>query len=155
MKKIFSDLTILRKRDYLLAFTDAFLIVGFIVLFTDTQWIIASGLRFGWQYPDSVLSLIFAGGRNVAGIVLCYLLIGNYFKQGTIKFAQSTFLVLAANIGFLILWFLSSPSPAFTDWTFAIRHDYPLSVVLFSFFISHVVGKGLVATVFYTLWRKA
>jgi len=154
MKKIFKDLVVMRKRDYLLAFTDAFLIVGFVVLFTDTLWIFASGFRFGWFYPDSVLQLVFAGGRNVAGLVLCYMLIGNYFKQGILKFTETTALVLFMNVSFLIFWFVASPTPAFTDWTFAIRHDYSTSIVLLSLFVSHVIGKSFVVAIFYTIWKR-
>jgi len=154
MKKIFKDLVVIRKRDYILAFTDAFLIVGFVVLFTDTLWILASGFRFGWDYPDSVLQLVFAGGRNVAGLVLCYMLIGSYFKQGIIKFSRWTWNFLLINSLFLVFWFWSSPSPAFTDWTFAMRHNYSVSVVLLSLFVSHVIGKILVAVIFLTLWRS-
>jgi len=147
-----SDTKSIRRK--LVVLTDAMLIVGFVVVFMDTIWIVVCGLRFGWFFPNSVLQLILASGRNVAGLVFCYMLIGDYFKQGIIKFTETTALVLFMNVSFLIFWFVASPSPAFTDWTFALRHDYPFSVVLSSLFISHVVGKSLVAILFYTLWRK-
>lgn len=154
MKKIFADLVILRKRDYLLVFTDAFLIVGFIVLFTDTLWIVASGLRFGWFFPDSVLPLVFAGGRNMAGLVFCYMLIGSYFKQGIIKFSRWTWNYLLINSLFFVFWFWASPSPAWTDWTYAIRHSYPENVVITSFLFSHIIGRFLVTLIFTSLWKR-
>ena len=153
LKQIFKDLMILRKRDYLLAFTDAVLIVGFVVVYLDTFWIVACGLRFGWQYPDSVLQLIFAFGRNITGVILCYMLIGNYFRQGKLKLTNKTTQLFFLNILFLAVWFVAAPSPAFTDWTFAIRHGYSWSVILTSLFISHFIGKSLVAVIFLSIWR--
>jgi len=153
LKQIFKDLVILRKRDYLLAFTDAVLIVGFVVVYLDTFWIVACGLRFGWQYPDSVLQLIFAFGRNIAGLIFCYMLIGNYFRQGKLKLTNKTTQLFFLNILFLAVWFVAAPSPAFTDWTFAIRHGYSWNVILTSLFISHFIGKILVAAIFLSLWR--
>jgi hypothetical protein len=36
-------------------------------------------------------------------------------------------------------WFFLAPSPAFTDYVFAIRHDYPLEHVVSAFILSHVL----------------
>ena len=154
MKQIFKDLIILRKRDYLSLFTDAMLIVGFVVVYLDTFWIIACLLRFGWYFPDSILQLLFAFGRNITGLILCYMLIGNFFKQKKLEITKRVTQVFFLNILFLAVWFLLSPSPAFTDWTYAIRHDYSLNVIVQGFFISHVIGKSLVAAFFYTIWKK-
>lgn len=154
MKKIFKDLVVMRKRDYLLVFTDAFLIVGFIVVYLDTFWIVACGLRFGWQYPNSVLQLIFAFGRNITGLILCYMLIGNYFRQGKLKITKKTTQLFFLNILFLAVWFVAAPSPAWTDWTYAIRHGYSWNVILYSVFVSHVIGKILVTVIFLSLWSK-
>jgi len=136
------------------AFTDSLFILGFIVLLGDLTWVIFCGLRFGWAYPSSVLQVLFSGGRDVAGITFCFLLIGSHFKNGILTFGNKTWWLLIWNALFIFVWFLLAPSPAWTDWTFAIRHGFPLETVLTSFFISHVIGKLLVATTYYTVWRK-
>ena len=143
-----------RRWKLLNAFTDSVFILGFIVLLGDLTWVVFCGLRFGWTYPDSVLQLVFSGGRNVAGIMFCFLLIGSHFKNGVLTFSSKTGGLLIVNGFFIFVWFLLAPSPAFTDWTFAIRHGFPLETVLTSFFISHVVGKSLLTIVFVTIWRK-
>lgn len=137
---------------YITKLTDAFFIVGFVVVTMDTLWIVVCGLRFGWFYPDSVLQLILCAGRNLAALVLCYFAIGNYFHDGTIKFRKTTVMLYLLNVAFLTTWFLLSPTPAYTDYTYAIRHDYPMTTVLISFMISHVVGKSVVALTFLSLF---
>lgn len=143
-----------KRLSHLLAFTDAIFILGLIVLTTDTLWIIASGLRFGWLYPDSVLQLVFSIGRNIAGITLCYFLVGNYFKKEILQFSEATWTMLFVNAFFMLGWFLIAQNPSFTDWTFAIRYDYPLSQVIGSFLVSHVIGKTLVAITYLSMWQK-
>lgn len=147
------DATAFNLKNKLLFFTDALLIVGFVVVFLDTYWIVACGLRFGWFFPDSILQLVFAFGRNIAGLILCYMLIGNYFKQKKLEITKWSVRLFLLNISFLAFWFLMASSPAWTDWTYAIRHNYPMQVILTSFFISHVIGKSLVATFFISIWK--
>lgn len=142
------------KRKVLGSFTDGLFLVGFIVLITDTIWVVMSGLRFGSLYPRSVPQLVLSAGRNLVGLLLCYLLVGGYFKQGVCKLTKHTAQLILVNTVFIVVWFLLAPSPAYTDWTFAIRHDYPLLTVLSSFLISHIIGKTLVAATYLTIWRK-
>lgn len=140
-----------RRLKHLVAFTDAILILGFIVLALDILWLVACGLRFGWYYPSSVLQLIFSVGRNIAGITLCYLLIGNYFRKCLIRL-EKAYWVFSLNLLFLLVWFVLAPSPAWTDWTYAIRHNYSMNTVLSSFFISHIIGKSIVALIYIKIW---
>ena len=137
----------------IVTFTDALLIVGFVVVYLDTFWIAACGLRFGWFFPDSVLQLLFAFGRNIAALILCYMLIGNYFKQKKLEITKWAKFWFFYNIVFLSLWFLISPTPAYTDWTYAIRHNYPLSTIITSFLTSHIAGKFIVTMFFISIWK--
>jgi len=153
LRKILKQKRIQRKREFLAIFTDAILLVGFLVLLLDTLWIIMCALRFGAAYPDSMMQLVYSAGRNIAGLVLCFLLVGRYFTDGTIRFGWLSLELLALNVVFLFAWFFLSPTPAYTDWTFAIRHNYPEATILTSFFISHIIGKSIVASIFYTIWK--
>lgn len=141
-----------KKLKFLVAFTDSAFILAFIVLLLDTLWILFCGLRFGWFYPDSVMGLALAGARNIVFMMVCWLLVGRYFENGILNPRVSTFYLFCANLAFLGLWFWLSPSPAYTDWTFALRYDYPLSTVITSFLISHVLGKSFVGAIFLTYW---
>lgn len=143
-----------RRWKYVNAFAEAFFILGLIVLIGDCLWIVACGLRFGTLFPDSLPQLGYSFARNIAGLALCFLLVGNDFKRGLLSFKPSTYLMFYVNCIFLLAWFGLSSSPAYTDWTFAIRYDYPFATVLLSFLVSHVIGKGLVASIYYTIWGK-
>ncbi len=144
-----------RRLKHLMAFTDALFIIGFVVLTTDLMWCVACLLKFGPGYPwADVFQLFLCALRDIAATAFCYLLIKSHFDLGFISFNSKTVLSYCVNAIFLSLWFLAAPTPAFTDWTFAIRHDYPMGVVLSSFLFSHVVGKIIVAVLFYSLWSK-
>lgn len=152
MRKLLQRINYKRLK-YLVAFTDAFFTVGFMVVFLDLIWVIACALRFGSAYPNSLFQLAMSAGRNIVGLILCYLLIGRHFQNGLIHIKDSTIFLFYVNVIFLAVWFSLSASPAWTDWTFAIRHDYPASTVMTSFFISHVVGKSIVASIYYSIWK--
>lgn len=140
-----------RKVKALAIVSDAVFLVGFVVLTLDTVWIIICGLRFGWQYPESVLQLVACLFRNLGIVTLCYVFEKDYLKE---RATQWTFITFCLNVAFMGVWFWLSPSPAYTDWTFAFKNGYPLSTVLTSFLISHVAGKVLVASMFLSYWKN-
>jgi len=138
----------------LVALTDSIFVLGLVVLPLDLMWVLVCGLRFGMMFPDSVLQLVFCGLRDIVGIILCYLLVGKYFEEKILKFNGKTVLLMTVNLAYLIVWFLCATTPALTDWTYAIRYDYPLTMVLTSFFVSHVVGKSLAGLIYSSIWKS-
>lgn len=139
---------------YLIALTDSVFVLGMVVLPLDLMWVVVCGLRFGMMFPDSVLQLFFCGLRDIMGIIFCYILIGKYFEQKIVKFKGKTVLLWIVNLVFLVVWFLYATTPAQTDWTYAIRYDYPLTIILTSFFISHIIGKSLAALIYFSVWKN-
>lgn len=133
-------------------FTDSFFLVGFTILFLDSFWILACLLRFGALYPNSLIQLLAALGRNITGLIFCYLFIGPYFKT-IFKPNKKTLIMFLVDLCFLSSWFLLAPSPAYTDWTYAIKKSYNFSIIITSFFISHILGKTIAGTFFWTLWN--
>lgn len=137
----------------LMALTESFFLVAFVVLLTDLIWIIACGLRFGASYPNSILQLVICALRNIAGLIGISYFVDKHFKSGLVKVTSYTTMLFYVNLAFLAIWFLASPSPAFTDWTFAIKYGYPSWVITSSFLTSHVIGKSIVGLLYYSLWR--
>lgn len=129
---------------------DGLFIVGFFVLVSDSVWVMGSLNRWGPLFPwgDS-FQMILCLFRNAAGLIFLYLLTNQYFKEKFVRISKKFLLGLALNALFMGVWFYLAPSPAFTDWTFAIRYDYDLSVIVFSFFLSHVVGRIIWFLMFY------
>lgn len=128
-------------------FAESFFLVGFTILLLDFCWTIACGLRFGALYPNSLMQLAAAGARDLVGALFCYIFISQHLKKPS-KYACMLF---GVNLVFLALWFGLSPSPAYTDWTYALKKNYPSFVVAQSFFVSHIIGKTIVA-LFYFSW---
>ena len=135
------------------AFTDAIFLVGIITLSTDLMWVIACALRFGMMFPDSLLQLVFCALRDMVGMIFCYLLIGNYFKNKIVNFNHKTWLGYLLNLTFLIIWFILAPNPAWTDWTYAIKNNYSFTIILTSFIISHIIGKAIVTNIYFMIWK--
>lgn len=138
------------KGKLLVRFAESFFLVGFTIVLLDLLWVIACGLRFGATYPNSMHALTYAALRDVAAIVFCYLFIGNHLR----KPSRTTLAIFGINLVFLVLWFGLSPSPVYTDWTFAIRNGYNAATVATSFFISHIIGKTITGTFYISQWRK-
>lgn len=139
----------------LVGLTDSLFIVGFVVVLCDTLWILASGLRFGSSFPESVLQLVFCFFRDVAALIFCSLFIYHYFKRGMLGFSESFWCWILVNVVFLAVWFHSAPNPAYTDWTFAIRHGYSLKVIAQSFISSHIIGRIITFLIFYSLFNDS
>lgn len=139
-----------RRFKHITAFTDSIFIVGFFVVSLDFIWVIVCYLRFSSLYPESSFNLILCAMRDLTAVILCYLFTASHFKNKLIKASKTTWTLIFINIIFLTAWFILSPTPAYTDWTYAIRHDYPMSTILTSFLTSHIIGKSLVAGIIYS-----
>lgn len=141
-------------RGRLLNLVDSLLLLAVSVVALDVVWIICSGYRWGFLYPCDLWHLGLAGLRNIACLAFCGLSIFDLFRQGVVSIKKSTAVAFLVNCAFMALWFGLSPSPAFTDWQYAIRHGFSTDVVLVSFVTSHIIGKSLSATVFLSLFEK-
>lgn len=132
--------------------SDAFFLLGFFVLIGDLTWVVACGFRFGLEFFDSLPQLLMAGGRDIAGILLCSYWLRQAQRNCLVNINQHTMRLLLLNAVFIAVWFLLAPNPAWTDWTFAFRHNFSGGVVISSFFISHVLGKFLIGCAFLSIW---
>jgi len=145
-----------RRWQLLNAFTDGLFTVGLVVLVGDFMWVAACLLRFGMEYPfyPDVFQLLLCLARDAVGAVFCFLLVKHLFDNGFLRFDGHFILATMLNASFLALWFISADSPAWTDWTYALRYNFPLEVVVRSFVLSHVVGRIFLFIMLYSLLRK-
>lgn len=134
-------------------YTDTIFLVGTVVLFLDGWWIITCSLRFLPIFPGSTQQLLYSGLRDFVVVIFCLMFVGHYFWiEGFVQIKRKTVILFLANLVFLVVWFWLSPSPAYTDWTYAIKNNYPMQTVLTSFLTSHILGKSLVTFIFLSLW---
>lgn len=130
-----------KKHSRIMAAIDGLFLVAFFVVLTDSFWCIHCITTWLPLYPGSILQIYSSLGRDLAAAALFGLMIFDQFKSGILQLSKTV-------IGWLLLcfvsqwlWFSLAPSPAFTDYTFAWRHGYPLEVILLSFFISHFLMR--------------
>ena len=128
-----------KKPSQLFRFVDAVLVVGLFVLIGDLIWCAFCILKWGPLFPGDLLQISASFFRDLIGIFLLVLLVGDHFRSGgVLHFSSHVFAFIYLMVVFQGLWFLWAPSPAFTDYTFAWRNGSSLSVVIGSFLISHI-----------------
>jgi hypothetical protein len=127
------------------AFTDSLFVVAFLVVICDLFWVIGSLLRFGSEYPfyPDVFQLLLCIGRDAVAIIFCFILIKPLINQKIVTFNEATFQSLVVIIIFFIAWFVTAPTPGYVCWNFAIKNDYPQSIIVNDFLMSHVIGRIL------------
>lgn len=125
----------------LLACIDGFFIVAFFVVLTDGFWCTFCMIRWLPLFPGDAFQIFSSLGRDLAAGLLFGIMIWDHFKSRVLNFSFPVIFWLAVCALIQILWFFFSPSPAYTDHTFAWRHGYPLEVVLLTFFISHFLMR--------------
>ena len=120
---------------------NSFFIVAFFVVLTDAFWVLFSILKWLPLYPGDALQICSSLGRDIMGAALFYVMIGGYFKQKILHFNSSVIFWMCVCFISQAAWFFFSPSPGFTDYTFAWRYGYPVEVVAGSWFLSHFIMR--------------
>jgi hypothetical protein len=128
-----------------LKWVDSAWLTGFAVLTGDALWVLFSLTRWAWFVDSaSIIQALFAFFRDIAGLFLFYILLSKLW--GTkLKWNENVNKWLMLDALFLLVWFSLAPSIAFTDWTYAILHDFSLLTIIGSFLLSHVLGRIFVA----------
>ena len=142
------------KRFPLLAgLTDSIFVVGLMAFSYDTLWVVCQGLKFGSLYPADLFDLFKSLLRNLGFLGLCTVYCYPLFKKKIIGIKKITLILLGIEVVYFGLWFMFAPNISWTDWTFAIRYNFPNDRVVQAFIISHVIGKLIQGLIFISLWR--
>jgi len=126
--------------------------LGFVVLSSDLFWVLCSIVKWGPLFRSSVLQLIACAFRDLFAFILCFMMIMKELDNNIIKIRKEFYFGWFINCVFFLFWFGLSPSPAYTDYTFAYKYEYTLNVVWSTFFVSHIIGRIITSYIFYTLW---
>jgi hypothetical protein len=117
------------------------------------MWTTTCLIRFGPEYPfyPDVYQLILCIGRDIVGILFCYILIKPLFEKQFLRFNSAFFKAIMYGEAFFLVWFMFAPTPGFADWNFAIRNNYPQAIIINDFLTSHVLGRIFLLTMLYNL----
>jgi len=120
------------------------------VLPFDSLWLVFQNVRFGYLYPDERFYTLFSGLlRNMLLLLLCVYETREVHEHLNWK----AFWIFGLMVFGMVIWFISSPNPSWTDWTYAYRFGYGLEITFGAFLVSHVVMKLFQAIIFWNLWR--
>jgi hypothetical protein len=119
---------------------DGVFTVLFFVVITDAFWVVLSLFRWLPLYPGDLNLLLFSLGRDLAAALLFFLMIGDHFRSGKLNLWGSLSFV---GISFITqsAWYVFSPSPAFTDYTYAWRHGSDIWIIVGSWILSHWIMR--------------
>lgn len=141
-----------RKKLYLFSCT-AFTL-GFVVLSSDLVWSIFSLVKWYSLHPDSLNQMILVIARDFTGVILSLFGMVSLVNDHWVQWSRLTSWLWGWNIIFFLVWFGLSPSPAYTDWTYAFRYGYSWNVIWMVFFISHVLGRILTTGIYLSLFNR-
>jgi len=141
-----------KKHGWLYSLTDAFFLVGFIVLSGDFIWMTVCALRFLPVYPDNWFLVVSVLSRDFVGMLLCYLLERTNIGS-IIQFKSVTYWSYVLLITFLVANFIYAADPSWTDWTYAIRQGMNTTYILTVFLINWIGGK-LITVLLVWSWFK-
>ena len=136
------------------ALTESFFLNGIIIVSCDFLWMWASAARFLPDFPDSLGQVLAVLGRDAVGVLFCFMLVGNRIKEDIVSFKESTFCGYFLLIVFLTFIFTFAETPAFTDWTYAIRVGESTRNILVSLVFSYGLGKAVGAVILWTWWKE-
>lgn len=135
-------------------FTSAIFVLGIPVLIGDALWCMFSVLRFGYLFPDAILMMVLSVFRDLAGALTCWLFIRKLFDRKVVALSGDfLFWIVAVNCSLFAVWFGFAVDQSWTDWTYAIINNYPLSRVLSSLLISHGLGRAITFLGYRSMWK--
>jgi len=140
----------------LIAFTDGLFLILIIVLIQDTFWLLFNSLKWVGQYGSF---MTFTGywirfPQNLIGLCFLFLCTYGVWKAKVVSFTRTTTFWLGVIIFMMFVNFVLAPDPSWTDYTYAVRVLSPDWHILFSFILSHVVLKVLMALAFLGLFKE-
>lgn len=130
-----------KRASKLMALCDSAFIVAFFVVITDAVWCACCALKWTPLYPQDTWQITSSFLRDIAGSILFYLFIGNYFKHGILTFSRLTKISLVVNVVMSALWFALAPSIGYTDYTQAWKLGYSTSFIISDLFFSHILMR--------------
>jgi len=130
-----------KRAPQLLSLVDGFMVMGFFVVLTDAFWCGFCALKWLPLFPGDILQISSSFFRDLVGCLLFFLFIGNYFKTEVLRMNKKAWFMLLICFVSQGLWFLLAPSPAFTDYTYAFRHGFPLEFLAAAFLFSHFIMR--------------
>jgi hypothetical protein len=131
---------------------DSFQVMLMVFFINDSLWLAMTGIRWLPFHPDSLLQVSVAMIRNVSVMIILWILIFRVRYQPHLDFGIPFISRIYIETCFLLAWFTLAPSPAWTDYTYAINAGASLQQVLVTYLISHVVAKVFWVQPFFIAW---
>ena len=126
-------------------------VVGLVILPYDSSWQILQWLKWGYLYPSEYVMVIGVLIRNLSIFSLCLL---SSWKQNlkTKMLNLRNIIFVSFPIIALIIKFLITDNPVWTDWTYGLRFELNSPWLLS--LISGSVDKISIGVNYIALWRK-
>jgi hypothetical protein len=139
-------------RQWLHNFCESAFVIGLIILPYDTGWQTFQWLKFGFLYANEMKVVYGTYIRNLALYSLCLLSSWKLMiKTNKLELKKSALFLYPTAI--LLITFLLSPDPGFTDWTYAMRWPNLSSAYWLFSYLSDVPIRIMTALAYVALWK--
>jgi hypothetical protein len=146
-----------KKYAWVVAWLDALFVLLIVILCQDTIWLCINTWRWILPYYMHVATFWNYWVRfpqNIIGALFLFLVSYGVWEAKFVSFKNRTVTWFIVIFWLTFFLFAVAPSQAWTDWTFASRNGFSDSTILYSFLISNVGYKILIAGAYLSLFNR-
>jgi hypothetical protein len=129
---------------------DALLCAGYVVLFGDIMWLIATGLKWCPVYPQWTMQVVYSLARNIVAVILINSINPELQRMNIMKWGKEVWILWLVNAYFLLIWFGTADILYETHWVHAYLNGANWT---YAWFMSFVVGRIITTLVYVRQWN--
>ena len=139
-------------RQWIHNFAESAFVIGLIILPFDYGWQTFQWLKFGYLYADEIKIVYGTYIRNAALYALCLLSSWKLAEKTQKLNLKKSILVVLPTLALLVT-FLLSPDPGWTDWTFAFRFPELSSTSWLVAYLTDLPIRAMTSLTYVGLWK--
>ena len=136
----------------LAAWVDALWVAGVVVLVGDILWVAAVWIRWGAIYHEQIMLLVYSQIRNVAGLILCFMMSQGLWRSKRLRWGKDVYLLWGLDLIYLALWFGLAPGLEWTHWVYALENGFKSWPWVWV--IGYIIGRIITTGIYVKTWSK-
>lgn len=140
-------------RQWIHNFCESAFVIGLIIIPYDYGWQTFQWLKFGYLYTHEIKIVYGTYIRNLALYALCFVSSWKLAdKTHKLELRNSLFFIIPTIT--LLITFLFSPDPGWTDWTFAFRFPELSSTNWLTAYLIDLPIRAMTSLAYIGMWRN-
>lgn len=126
---------------------DALMCAGWVVIFGDTMWLIATFIRWVPVYPQWTMQVVYSLLRNFTVFALLYMFTKDNLPL--LKWGKEVWVMWGVNAYFLLIWFGTAEVLYETHWVHAYLNG---ANWFYGWFMAFVMGRIITTIIYMRQW---